>query len=207
VKKMREDVSGTFANTVDTLCVFSSHINVVVVVVLQSGARINISEGNCPERIVTITGPTDAIFKAFAMIAYKFEEVEGHKVSPDTLKYKYTHHTEVQVHHLSPSLTGSHRLSPALTGSHRLSPSLTCSHQLSPPLTGSHLPSLLFASGYNQLYEQQSGHQQTPRDPEARRPGQPVRLPHRQRRLQNQRDERGSDSSADGAITTWMHVA
>ncbi|KAK9410973.1 pcbp3: putative protein [Crotalus adamanteus] len=40
----------------------------------QSGARINISEGNCPERIVTITGPTDAIFKAFAMIAYKFEE-------------------------------------------------------------------------------------------------------------------------------------
>lgn len=44
---------------------------------LQSGARINISEGNCPERIVTITGPTDAIFKAFAMIAYKFEEVEN----------------------------------------------------------------------------------------------------------------------------------
>ncbi|XP_030605552.1 poly(rC)-binding protein 3-like isoform X1 [Archocentrus centrarchus] len=40
----------------------------------DSGARINISEGNCPERIVTITGPTDAIFKAFAMIAYKFEE-------------------------------------------------------------------------------------------------------------------------------------
>lgn len=42
---------------------------------VQSAARINISEGNCPERIVTITGPTDAIFKAFAMIAYKFEEV------------------------------------------------------------------------------------------------------------------------------------
>ncbi|XP_058635197.1 poly(rC)-binding protein 3 isoform X2 [Onychostoma macrolepis] len=40
----------------------------------DSNARINISEGNCPERIVTITGPTDAIFKAFAMIAYKFEE-------------------------------------------------------------------------------------------------------------------------------------
>uniref|UniRef100_A0A674MLZ7 K Homology domain-containing protein n=1 Tax=Takifugu rubripes TaxID=31033 RepID=A0A674MLZ7_TAKRU len=45
---------------------------------LASGARINISEGNCPERIVTITGPTDAIFKAFAMIAYKFEEVDSH---------------------------------------------------------------------------------------------------------------------------------
>ncbi|XP_026875971.2 poly(rC)-binding protein 3-like [Electrophorus electricus] len=40
----------------------------------ESSARINISEGTCPERIVTITGPTDAIFKAFAMIAYKFEE-------------------------------------------------------------------------------------------------------------------------------------
>lgn len=45
------------------------------VLFFQSGARINISEGNCPERIVTITGPTDTIFKAFAMIAYKFEEV------------------------------------------------------------------------------------------------------------------------------------
>uniref|UniRef100_A0A3P8WIL3 Poly(rC) binding protein 3 n=1 Tax=Cynoglossus semilaevis TaxID=244447 RepID=A0A3P8WIL3_CYNSE len=40
----------------------------------ESGSRINISEGNCPERIVTITGHTDTIFKAFAMIAYKFEE-------------------------------------------------------------------------------------------------------------------------------------
>ncbi|XP_033623916.1 poly(rC)-binding protein 3 isoform X9 [Fukomys damarensis] len=46
----------------------------------ESGARINISEGNCPERIVTITGPTDAIFKAFAMIAYKFEESTGAQV-------------------------------------------------------------------------------------------------------------------------------
>ncbi|MBN3271974.1 PCBP3 protein, partial [Polyodon spathula] len=40
----------------------------------ESGARINISEGSCPERIVTVTGPTDAIFKAFSMIALKFEE-------------------------------------------------------------------------------------------------------------------------------------
>uniref|UniRef100_A0A8C4Q9X1 Poly(rC) binding protein 3 n=1 Tax=Eptatretus burgeri TaxID=7764 RepID=A0A8C4Q9X1_EPTBU len=42
--------------------------------VRASGARITISEGSCPERIVTITGPTEAIFKAFAMIAEKFEE-------------------------------------------------------------------------------------------------------------------------------------
>ncbi|XP_032821613.1 poly(rC)-binding protein 3-like isoform X3 [Petromyzon marinus] len=40
----------------------------------ESGARINISEGSCPERIVTITGQTDAIFKAFSMITNKFEE-------------------------------------------------------------------------------------------------------------------------------------
>ncbi|XP_056292019.1 poly(rC)-binding protein 3 isoform X2 [Pseudoliparis swirei] len=40
----------------------------------ESGARINISEGSCPERIVTITGPTEGIFKAFSLIAHKFEE-------------------------------------------------------------------------------------------------------------------------------------
>uniref|UniRef100_A0A3P9CE77 Poly(rC) binding protein 3 n=1 Tax=Maylandia zebra TaxID=106582 RepID=A0A3P9CE77_9CICH len=56
--------------------------------VFQSGARINISEGNCPERIVTITGPTDTIFKAFAMIAYKFEEdiINSMSNSPATSK-------------------------------------------------------------------------------------------------------------------------
>uniref|UniRef100_A0A8D0GLV4 Poly(rC) binding protein 2 n=1 Tax=Sphenodon punctatus TaxID=8508 RepID=A0A8D0GLV4_SPHPU len=40
----------------------------------ESGARINISEGNCPERIITLAGPTNAIFKAFAMIIEKLEE-------------------------------------------------------------------------------------------------------------------------------------
>ncbi|XP_051935420.1 poly(rC)-binding protein 3 isoform X2 [Hippocampus zosterae] len=40
----------------------------------ESGARINISEGSSPERIVTITGPTEGIFRAFSMIAHKFEE-------------------------------------------------------------------------------------------------------------------------------------
>lgn len=42
---------------------------------VQSGARINISEGNCPERIVTLAGPTTSIFKAFSMIIEKLEEV------------------------------------------------------------------------------------------------------------------------------------
>uniref|UniRef100_A0A4W4EGW4 K Homology domain-containing protein n=1 Tax=Electrophorus electricus TaxID=8005 RepID=A0A4W4EGW4_ELEEL len=40
----------------------------------ESGARINISDSSSPERIVTITGPAEVIFKAFAMIAEKFEE-------------------------------------------------------------------------------------------------------------------------------------
>ncbi|KAJ3592668.1 hypothetical protein NHX12_007795 [Muraenolepis orangiensis] len=54
----------------------------------ESSARINISEGNCPERIVTITGPTDAIFRAFTMIAYKFEEdiINSMSNSPATSK-------------------------------------------------------------------------------------------------------------------------
>uniref|UniRef100_A0A3B5MHT1 Poly(rC) binding protein 4 n=1 Tax=Xiphophorus couchianus TaxID=32473 RepID=A0A3B5MHT1_9TELE len=38
------------------------------------GARINISEGSCPERIITITGPTDCVFRAFTMITFKLEE-------------------------------------------------------------------------------------------------------------------------------------
>uniref|UniRef100_A0A8C5KZV8 Poly(rC)-binding protein 2 pseudogene n=1 Tax=Jaculus jaculus TaxID=51337 RepID=A0A8C5KZV8_JACJA len=34
----------------------------------ESGARISISEGNCPERTITLAGPTNAMLKAFAMI-------------------------------------------------------------------------------------------------------------------------------------------
>uniref|UniRef100_A0A8D2ZYB4 Poly(rC) binding protein 4 n=1 Tax=Scophthalmus maximus TaxID=52904 RepID=A0A8D2ZYB4_SCOMX len=40
----------------------------------SSSARINISEGSCPERIITITGPTDCVFRAFTMITFKLEE-------------------------------------------------------------------------------------------------------------------------------------
>ncbi|XP_036387538.1 poly(rC)-binding protein 4 isoform X5 [Megalops cyprinoides] len=40
----------------------------------ESSARINISEGSCPERIITITGPTDCVFRAFTMITLKLEE-------------------------------------------------------------------------------------------------------------------------------------
>lgn len=41
----------------------------------QSGAKINISDGSCPERIVTVIGSRNAIFKAFTLICKKFEEV------------------------------------------------------------------------------------------------------------------------------------
>lgn len=41
----------------------------------ESGAKINISDGSCPERIVTVTGSTDAIFKGFQLITKKLEEV------------------------------------------------------------------------------------------------------------------------------------
>jgi len=40
----------------------------------ESGAKIHISDGSVPERIVTVTGSTDAILKAFSLIAKKFEE-------------------------------------------------------------------------------------------------------------------------------------
>ncbi|XP_062137309.1 poly(rC)-binding protein 3 isoform X5 [Drosophila sulfurigaster albostrigata] len=40
----------------------------------ESGAKINISDGSCPERIVTVSGTTTAIFSAFTLITKKFEE-------------------------------------------------------------------------------------------------------------------------------------
>uniref|UniRef100_A0A3Q2CCD5 Poly(rC) binding protein 4 n=1 Tax=Cyprinodon variegatus TaxID=28743 RepID=A0A3Q2CCD5_CYPVA len=50
------------------------HRKSVSSVLKTSGARINISEGSCPERIITITGPTDCVFRAFTMITFKLEE-------------------------------------------------------------------------------------------------------------------------------------
>lgn len=94
VKKMREEVRcvffyfRTWGGTRSCMCLSSvtlSHpsydyfaTNLVFPVCppsLQSGARINISEGNCPERIITLAGPTTSIFKAFSMIIEKLEEV------------------------------------------------------------------------------------------------------------------------------------
>ncbi|XP_026496999.1 poly(rC)-binding protein 3 isoform X5 [Vanessa tameamea] len=56
----------------------------------ESGAKINISDGSCPERIVTVTGNTSAIFKAFTLICKKFEEFNegggGGSRAPITLR-------------------------------------------------------------------------------------------------------------------------
>ncbi|KAF7461087.1 Hypothetical predicted protein [Marmota monax] len=40
----------------------------------ESGAHINISKGNCPGRIITLAGPANTIFTAFAVIMDKPEE-------------------------------------------------------------------------------------------------------------------------------------
>ena len=58
-----------------TWSVSASNIERLNLSFLQSGAKINISDSSCPERIVTVTGTTDQIFKAFNMICKKFEDV------------------------------------------------------------------------------------------------------------------------------------
>jgi len=40
----------------------------------ESGAKINITDGSCPERIVTVIGTNQSILKAFTLICAKFEE-------------------------------------------------------------------------------------------------------------------------------------
>jgi predicted RNA-binding protein YlqC (UPF0109 family) len=40
----------------------------------ESGARINISDGTTPERIVTMVGTIETLAKAFGMICQKFED-------------------------------------------------------------------------------------------------------------------------------------
>jgi len=51
----------------------------------ESGAKINISDGSCPERIVTVTGTTENIFKAFTLICNKFEEDLNNLITPMTV--------------------------------------------------------------------------------------------------------------------------
>ncbi|CAJ0950760.1 unnamed protein product, partial [Ranitomeya imitator] len=53
---------------------FNALLMSVASLLANSGAQINISEGNCPERIITLAGPINAILKAFSMIIDKLEE-------------------------------------------------------------------------------------------------------------------------------------
>jgi len=45
----------------------------------ESGAKIHISDGSVPERVITVTGTTHAIFKAYSLICSKMEDEEGGK--------------------------------------------------------------------------------------------------------------------------------
>lgn len=56
----------------------------------ESGARISISDGMCAERIVTVTGSTDAILKAFSFIARKFEEMNFDVRKGDPIEFNIT---------------------------------------------------------------------------------------------------------------------
>jgi len=43
----------------------------------ESGAKIYITDGSCPERVITVTGSTDTIFKAYTLICKKMEAGDG----------------------------------------------------------------------------------------------------------------------------------
>ena len=43
----------------------------------EAAAKIHISDGACPERVITVTGPTDAIFKAYSLICKKLEDEDN----------------------------------------------------------------------------------------------------------------------------------
>ncbi|KAK2489265.1 hypothetical protein MC885_017292 [Smutsia gigantea] len=60
----------------------------------KSGACINISEGNCPERIITLAGHTNTIFKAFAMIIDKLEEDISSSMTNSTAASRPPSHPE-----------------------------------------------------------------------------------------------------------------
>ena len=73
----------------------------------ESGAKIHISDGSVPERIVTVTGSTDGILKAFNLVSKKLEDDGGGRGGGER-------QTEVD---LTPELIGKTRdeLKPAIT--------------------------------------------------------------------------------------------
>jgi hypothetical protein len=67
--------SGEVVGAINDLIHFDTNSIFSPFLFFQSGAKINISDGSCPERIVTVSGSTSAIYKAFTLITKKFEEV------------------------------------------------------------------------------------------------------------------------------------
>lgn len=66
---------------------------------------------------------------------------------------------------------------------------------------------LLFLAGHQQLHDQQHSCQPAPGHPPACGPRQPVRVPHWQRRLQDQGDPRGAWCPAQGGSTRGVQVS
>lgn len=59
----------------------------------ESGAKINISDGICPERIITLSGMSENILKAFGLIIRKFEEdltllLNGDSMAKPTITFR-----------------------------------------------------------------------------------------------------------------------
>lgn len=142
---------------------------IIVYLYFQSGARINISEGSSPERIVTITGATEAIFRAFAMIAQKFEEVRRSKS------------------------TYSHILFFVGKSEWPFAPKPACvTFDVIIVFVEKHDSEMLFLFvGYQRGDVKQQCDEQAARDTAPGFPREPVWLTDWQRRFQNQRDPRG----------------
>lgn len=73
IKAIREEVFPSFFFVRDEINRKTFHF----IFELKSGARINISDGTTPERIVTMVGTLETLSKAFDMICQKFEDVRS----------------------------------------------------------------------------------------------------------------------------------
>lgn len=58
------------------------------ITVLQSGSRIHISDGSSSDRIVTVTGNLNSIYKAFNLITAKVQEVSRSSATHFVVKYE-----------------------------------------------------------------------------------------------------------------------
>lgn len=177
VKKMREEVKQQLNILSGTHHLWVMHPSIVVYLYFQSGARINISEGSSPERIVTITGATEAIFRAFAMIAQKFEEVRRSKYAHILILFWEIWRTFCTTNSM-------------------------CNSWLHCSLCRKTWFWSAFFVGYQRSDVKQQRDEQAACDTAPGFPREPVWLTDWQRRLQNQRDPRGSSPFRNFRIRT-----